>query len=720
MNDYDVRRKPGETGQMHERAATLEQGGQHLQQTAAKQSPYSPGTGPMKFVYASGARPLEGYTIKRGVGIGGFGEVYFATSDAGKEVALKRIQRNLDVEIRGVTQCLNLKHPNLISIYDIRYDDIGEGWIVMEFVAGESLKDVIDRNPNGVPLDEIRFWFGGIAAGVAYLHDHGIVHRDLKPGNIFRDEGVVKIGDYGLSKFISCSRRSGQTESVGTFHYMAPEIGKGVYGKEIDVYALGIILCEMLTGHVPFEGESSQEIIMKHLTAEPDLRHVPVRFRRVIERSLFKDPAKRFASVSEMLRHLHLDGPVPAADASSLEIPPVIPAIAVETPIESSEPLYINDEGLVTDEIVFGPVVQVASDKPEKPPIVMPVASRPEPIAAAVGVGYQRAANWWNTANLSTPIKLVLVAAAIVVVVLNSQWLMPIALVLGAAYLVYFGIRSIVVGSHGPQVQPAVMYPRPGELRPGELRSGEMRPHEVLTRREQRRRRRPRTPWRERAREILSRKPMAQRFTEITGSFLMAAIVSAVLSLFILVAGDKRLDASVDTWSFFAWLSISSTLGAWTILGLAKFWEGTDGDEILRRFVLLVAGLVVGVAAFAAADSLMIRLTTNEMFNVLDLPREIVPSRIYANDGTPGLTPFLAYFATLFVILRWWRQVDPLRKSRFSLWATLVVAFIAMLIPWQIPWGFLLAITISVAIQLSAPWMNTQERNKLRQGELEE
>ena len=101
------------------------------------------------------------------------------------------------------------------------------------------------------------------------------MHRDLKPGNIFEDSGYVKIGDYGLSKFISTSRRSGQTESVGTFHYMAPEIGKGVYGKEIDIYALGIVLFEMLTGRTPFDGESSQEIIMKHLTADPDLSGVP-------------------------------------------------------------------------------------------------------------------------------------------------------------------------------------------------------------------------------------------------------------------------------------------------------------------------------------------------------------------------------------------------------------------------------------------------------------
>ena len=69
---------------------------------------------------------------------------------------------------------------------------------------------------------------------MAYLHDHGIVHRDLKPGNIFSDEGQIKLGDYGLSKFISVSRRSGQTESVGTVHYMAPEIANGRYGKEIE------------------------------------------------------------------------------------------------------------------------------------------------------------------------------------------------------------------------------------------------------------------------------------------------------------------------------------------------------------------------------------------------------------------------------------------------------------------------------------------------------
>ncbi len=156
----------------------------------------------------------------------------------------------------------------------------------MEYVTGQSLEDAIDAHPSGMPVDEVLAWIHGIAAGVAYLHDHGIVHRDLKPGNIFLDEdggsvsGTVKIGDYGLSKFISCSRRSGQTESVGTVHYMAPEIANGRYGQEIDIYALGIMLYEMLTGHVPFEGESVGEVLMKHLTAEPDLDQVQEPYRR--------------------------------------------------------------------------------------------------------------------------------------------------------------------------------------------------------------------------------------------------------------------------------------------------------------------------------------------------------------------------------------------------------------------------------------------------------
>ncbi len=180
----------------------------------------------MKFTFAPEATPLAGYTIKRAIDRGGFGEVYYALSDSGKEVALKLLQRNQQVELRGVSQCLNLKHPNLVTIYDIKTDADGDNWVVMEYVAGKSLEAVLDEHPQGLPLAEVEEWLTGMAAGTAFLHDRGIVHRDLKPANVFRENGVVKIGDVGLSKFITPSRRSAQTESVGTVYYMAPEVAR--------------------------------------------------------------------------------------------------------------------------------------------------------------------------------------------------------------------------------------------------------------------------------------------------------------------------------------------------------------------------------------------------------------------------------------------------------------------------------------------------------------
>ncbi len=258
------------------------------------------------FQFASGARPVDGYTIKRGIGQGGFGEVYYALSDAGKEVALKWIRRHLDIERRGVQQCLNLKHPNLVSLYDIRTDAQGDCWVVMEYVDGESLLNALERHPRGMPHDEALAWFRGVAEAVAYLHDHGLVHRDLKPANVLIDggsigEGIVKLGDYGLSKYISASQRSGHTERVGTVHYMAPEVALGRYGQEIDIYALGTLFYEMLTGRVPFEGETTAEVLMKHLTATVDLSAVPERFRSAIAACLHKDPQQRPSSVRALL-----------------------------------------------------------------------------------------------------------------------------------------------------------------------------------------------------------------------------------------------------------------------------------------------------------------------------------------------------------------------------------------------------------------------------------
>ena len=254
----------------------------------------------MRFTYNSGSRPLDGFTLKRGVGRGGFGEVYFAVSDGGKEVALKLLRGETEVELRGVELCLNLKHANLVHLYDLRTDAQGDRWVVMEYVAGEGLGAVIARHPDGLPHDLVREWFLGLARGVGYLHDHGIVHRDLKPANVFLENGIVKVGDYGLSKNMSGSRGTANTQSVGTVHYMAPEIGTGKYTRQIDVYAGGVILYEMLTGRLPFDGESAGEILMKHLTATPDLSKVPADWAVVVGKALAKDPAQRYGSMGEL------------------------------------------------------------------------------------------------------------------------------------------------------------------------------------------------------------------------------------------------------------------------------------------------------------------------------------------------------------------------------------------------------------------------------------
>src|SRR4029077_20642026 len=133
----------------------------------------------------------------------------------------------------------------------LKDNDSSDTFVVMEYVSGPSLANILTQHPNGLPLAEVRAWLQGLVEGVAYLHDHGIVHRDLKPANIFLEEGEVKLGDYGLCNALSQCRDSGHSEGVGTCHYMAPEISTGKYQKPIDIYAIGIIVHEMITGRVP-------------------------------------------------------------------------------------------------------------------------------------------------------------------------------------------------------------------------------------------------------------------------------------------------------------------------------------------------------------------------------------------------------------------------------------------------------------------------------------
>jgi serine/threonine protein kinase len=303
------------------------------------------------YSFKHGDRPLDGYVIQRGVGCGGFGEVYHAVSDSGKEVALKYLRHNPLVELRGVTQCLNLKSPHLITIYDIRQNAGGEYFVIMEYVSGPSLRDLLIAEPKGIGVQKAAFFLREIAKGLAYLHDRGIVHRDLKPGNIFYEDGYVKIGDYGLSKAIATSQHSGQTISVGTVHYMAPEIGSGDYSRTIDIYALGVVVYEMLLGRVPFRGASMGEVLMKPLMEQPDVDELPPPFPAMIRKALAKDPKERYTGVHEMVQaafaHEDLESSVRTFEPTSLTTAAVRLAQHTTTaPADASGPTFERGAGL--------------------------------------------------------------------------------------------------------------------------------------------------------------------------------------------------------------------------------------------------------------------------------------------------------------------------------------------------------------------------------------
>jgi hypothetical protein len=690
----------------------------------------------MKFTYPSGSRPLDGYTIKRGVGRGGFGEVYFATSDAGKEVALKLIRRNLEVELRGVTQCLNLKHPNLVGVYDIRSDGLDDQWVIMEFVSGESLEDAIARHPNGMPIDQVLGWMRGICAGVAYLHDHGIVHRDLKPGNIFLDEGTVKIGDYGLAKFISCSRRSGQTESVGTVHYMAPEIANGRYGREIDTYALGIILFEMLTGTVPFEGESVGEVLMKHLTAEPDLHRLAEPYRTIIQRALAKDPDARLKTVNDLVAMLPADNsspsgftPASVADASLASSPAKIFPDDIEAPRNgAAKP--------------FGVAVKPAALASAPAAATASVQDVEEPIWRAVRDTWNHFWNSWHGTGAEgmKPLAkaLVVFGTVIACIFFGSSLLrltIPVLICYGVYYLIWVSVirpsgvskavsgiddqvASALRGSGArPDAMTAAWHP-PGSGAP-------VSPAVAIPRNVRRARdRRLRASWKAKAHQELAAKPLRDRFSELLGSMLTAAIFSALAALVApVVLGVATNSASL---AVYLWLALVGTLGSWAIIVPTKFIEGKLEDQGPIRIVLLALGGLVGAAAWFLAEALIVRVPGGS--EPLDANWGLISHEWLSwngpqNGGNPSLAMFVTYFAFLFVILRWWRQAEFTRAQRLSLWSVAACVFWAWLLQffWQFPQpaGMLVAGVTAFATQLASPWMPPSRRRALS-GEVEQ
>ena len=281
--------------------------------------------------YQQGDRPLDGFTIQHALGRGGFGEVYFAVSDAGREVALKSVQNYEDIELRGIGHCMNLKSPYMVLIFDVKQGDDGTPWVIMEYVSGSSLRDILDGAPDGLDPQQAVFFTRELAKGIDYLHDAGIVHRDLKPHNVFFEDGRVKIGDYSLSKVITTSHASGHTMTVGSVHYMAPEISMGRYDKTVDLYALGVMLYEMLTGKPPFVGESVGEVLMKHLSGELDVSGLSEPFSSVVRKAMDRDPTNRFQSAREMVDALTVGESDPLEDS----IPASLSLVGSQSPSKS-------------------------------------------------------------------------------------------------------------------------------------------------------------------------------------------------------------------------------------------------------------------------------------------------------------------------------------------------------------------------------------------------
>jgi serine/threonine protein kinase len=314
------------------------------------------------FRYNKGDRPLDGYSIEYGLGRGGFGEVYFAVSDSGREVALKAVQNYEEIELRGISHCMNLKSPHLVTIFDVRHDGQGTPWVIMEYVSGPSLREMLNEPEaqGGIGEDQAMYFTRELIKGIRYLHDAGVVHRDLKPHNIFFEDGAVKIGDYSLSKAISHTHQTGHTTTVGSVHYMAPEIGEGRYDKAVDIYALGVILFEMLTGQPPYVGESMGEVLIKHISQTPDLDGLNEPFARTIRKAMARNPEDRFQSVDEMLLSLSPD------DHSSYLPPPASLSMIGNRMAEKRERQTVPEAIILEDEFDTAiPVVSLVDTKKE-------------------------------------------------------------------------------------------------------------------------------------------------------------------------------------------------------------------------------------------------------------------------------------------------------------------------------------------------------------------
>lgn len=323
------------------------------------------------------------YLILGNIGSGGMANVFLARDlILDREVAIKVLRydflndqsaiRRFQREMLASTE---LVHPNIVTVYDAGQEGETQ-FLVMEYVKGMDLKRYI-QTQYPIPYGRIVDIMQQILSAVSLAHQHRIIHRDLKPQNILIDEsGTVKITDFGIAVALSETSITQTNSMLGSVHYLSPEQARGSMAtNQSDIYAIGIILYEMLTGKVPFDGESAVTIALKHFQEEiPSVRlydrHVPQSLENVVLKATAKDPIDRYQSAEEMSADL-----ATALDPSRLNEPAWHPANHIEETkvlpnLTEQIPTVAPVEGIVTKpekEVEEKPIPSKKKAKEQKP-----------------------------------------------------------------------------------------------------------------------------------------------------------------------------------------------------------------------------------------------------------------------------------------------------------------------------------------------------------------
>ncbi|NPV29791.1 MAG: Stk1 family PASTA domain-containing Ser/Thr kinase [Firmicutes bacterium] len=257
------------------------------------------------------------YEIVAKLGSGGMAHVYQARCRILNRIVTVKILRAELAEDKEFVQrfrreaqtVASLSHPNVVSIYDIG-EEAGIPYLVMEYVEGSNLKEIIERE-GPLPPAEAANLGAQVCAALAHAHEKGIIHRDIKPHNILvTPAGRVKVTDFGLARVLSLPSATQSGSVMGSVHYFSPEQARGEeVGPKSDLYSLGVVLYEVVTGHVPFRGDNPISVALKHLQELPPAPSkenpaVPRWLEKIIFKAMAKDPRQRFASAREMQRAL--------------------------------------------------------------------------------------------------------------------------------------------------------------------------------------------------------------------------------------------------------------------------------------------------------------------------------------------------------------------------------------------------------------------------------